>query len=133
MAKKKPIDVEQYKELISKGKLVDPLIFLESLVNGTDLRNTSQVYDLVIEIDEMTDGEPTPDDWEEVVNMVRWNYKQEKVKIAVSQRAAEKLAEYIHPKVKPDEANNGTGVATRLEPLTEDDIDIFKEKFNEEF
>lgn len=130
---KKPIDVDQYRRLVSQGKLMDPLIFLESLVQGNDLRNASMIFELVMEIDEDTGGDPGKDDWDEVVQVVRRYYKHESVKISASQRAAETLASYIHPKVKPDDGNSNNVGEQKLPELTEDEIIIFREKFNDEY
>ena len=57
MTKKlKPIDVDDYREAVAAGKLTDPLVFLEGLVRGQDLRRPSTIYELIEQIAEL--GEP---------------------------------------------------------------------------
>ena len=128
---KKPINVKQYRKAVAAGQLTDPLIFLEGLVRGQDLRRPAQIYTLVMEIDES--GELDPEDWREVVRLVKKYYKYEAVTVNESQRAAMTLAEYLHPKVKSDDKGDGQQGPAPLEPLTEEEIILLKDKWNESY
>lgn len=132
----RPIDIEELRDLIHEGKVADPLIFLESIMNGQDPRTQSQLYDLIIEIDDFTGGDITHGDWAEIVDMVSARYKYKNVSLGESVGASKTLAEYMHSKRKQIEIKDGsTGSAAdpANHPLTEDEIAVFKEKFNDEF
>lgn len=131
----KKLKIDELRSLINNGEAQDPLIFLESVVCGQDPRNTSEIYNLVCEIEEFSDdGEISPSEWEAVVNMVRYYYKYAPVTLAESQNAAKTLAEYLHPKRKQiDLSSDSTNNNPAANPLTEEEIELFKEKFNDEF
>lgn len=129
-----PITVDKLRELINKGEAKDPLVFLESLMTGQDPRRLSDVYKLVLDIQDFSDGEPSSEDWAEVVDLVMERYKYHSVSMSESANAAKTLAEYLHAKRKNVEitgADSANGRAS--EPLTEEEIELFKEKFNDEF
>jgi len=132
----KPITIEELRGYIEAGESPDPLLFLEAIMNGQDPRNISEVYELVCEIDDWNEGEINLSDWGEVVECIRKNYKYNKVSISESHSAAVSLASYLHPKQKQVELSGGvaTGHINIADyPLTEEDIEVFKEKFNDEF
>lgn len=131
----KPITIEQLRELINKGEAKDPLVFLESVMNGQDPRKLSAIYELVDEIHSFSNGQPEPADWMELYDFVVTRYKYQNVNIAESMSAAKTLAEYLYPKRKQIESSglSGSGADPAKNPLTEEEIELFKEKFNEEF
>lgn len=130
----KPLTVEQYKDLIHTGELKDPLLFLESLMTGQDPRRLSSIYELICEIDSFTDGDISKDDWAEIVDHVTSRFKYHVVTVTESLTAARTLAEYIHPKKKHIEMNStSSGAEAKLPALTEEEIELFKERFNDEF
>lgn len=104
-------------------------------MSGQDPRNLSRVYELVCEIDEFNSNEDIPrSDWNEIVDLVMYDYKFQAVSLGESRSAARTLAEYLHAKRKHVElsdksASNNPGD----NPLTEEEIELFKEKFNEDF
>jgi hypothetical protein len=114
---KTPLKIEELRELIHKGEAADPLIFLESVMNGG-----------------FTNGELSPEDWNEIMDYTINHAKYKPVALSESHSAAKTLAEYLHPKRKqiekidPSLAGDGSHV-----PLTEEEIELFKEKFNDEF
>lgn len=117
-----------------EGKVKDPLLFLESIMSGQDPRELSKVYSLIMDIEEFLDGEPpSRNDWMEVVDLVSNTYKFRTVSASESVGAAKTLAEYLHAKRKQVDVNNGANGPDLVEPLTEDDIDLFKEKFNDDY
>ena len=130
-----PITVEQLRELITNGEAKDPLIFLEAVMNGQDPRRISKIWDLVDEVHTFSDGRPSPEDWAEIVDYVYTHLRYKQVIIGESMNAAKTLAEYIYPKRKQVDLNTsemGKG-GIQGDPLTEDEIELFKERFNDEF
>ncbi len=129
------LTIEELRDLINKGEAKDPLIFLEAIMNGQDPRMQSSVYELICEIDSLTDGDVTKDDWEELVNHATDNFKYRAVSVTESTAAAKTLAEYLHSKRKHIELSGSVSdeADPNANPLTEQEIDLFKEKFNEEF
>lgn len=129
-----PLKIEELRDLINKGEINDPLIFLESIMSGQDPRRTSSIYELIMEMDSFTNGEITPADWNELVDHVINHSKYKHVSLTESTNAAKTLAEYLHAKrkhiEKVDRSLNGDVSAN---PLTEEDIELFKEKFNDDF
>ncbi len=129
-----PISIDGLRDLINKGEAKDPLIFLEAVMNGKDPRRISSIYELIMEIDGFTNGELAPEDWSEIVDHVMSRFKYHVVSLVESTSAAKTLAEYLHPKRKQVEIKGGgIGGTVDLQPLTEEDIELFKEKFNDDF
>lgn len=129
------ISVEELRDLINKGQAQDPLIFLESIMNGQDPRKLSGIYKLVCDIDDFSGSEPSRDDWYEIVEYVTSHLKYHHVSVGDSMSAAKTLSEYLHAKRKQVEVTGGAGqVADPAQhPLSEEEIELFKEKFNAEF
>ena len=133
--KHKPLTVEDLRDLINKGEAKDPLIFLEAVMNGQDPRQMSRLYKLVTDIQDFSDGDPDPSDWAEVVDLVLSDFKYRPVSIGESITAAKTMAEYMYAKRKQVDTNGGSGSGGDVQnsPLTEEEIELFKEKFNDEF
>jgi len=130
-----PLTIDQLRGLISKGEAKDPLIFLEAIMNGQDPRRLSSIYELICEVDSFNDGDICRSDWVEIVDHVIARFKYHPVSIGDSTAAAKTLAEYLHPKRKHIElgGNVSNEADPNANPLTEEEIDLFKEKFNDEF
>lgn len=131
----KPLSIEDLRDLINKGEAKDPLIFLESVMNGQDPRRLSSIYELIEEIDSFTNGELSKSDWSEIVDHVRSRYKYHTVSLGDSLAASKTLAEYLHAKRKQVEVNGGQGGTAdpTNHPLTSEEVELFKEKFNDDF
>lgn len=131
---KNNISIEDLRDLINKGEAGDPLVFLESVMNGQDPRRLSDIYNLVMEIQDFSDGEPSSEDWAEIVDLVISRYRYHHVSLGESSQAAKTLAEYLHAKRKHVEMSGSrNGGQSEVPPLTEEEIMLFKEKFNDEF
>lgn len=131
---KNPLSIEELRELIHKGEAKDPLVFLESIMNGQDPRKLSSIYDLVMEIDDFTGGDIGKSDWNDILDHVTTRFKYNTVSLAESVGASKTIAEYLHAKRKQIETVDSNNEANpNANPLTEDEIIIFKEKFNDEF
>lgn len=122
------------KKIIKSDDFEDPLVFLEAVANGYDPRKTSKIYDLVNEINDFAGGAPNPQEWAEVVEHVNKYHQKENVKLSESINASKILAEYLHAKRKHIETVDGNAsVAAHNDPLTAEEIEIFREVFNDEF
>lgn len=132
---KDPLKLEELRDLINKGTAKDPLVFLEAIMNGQDPRKFSGIYELIMEIDNFSNGDISPSDWTEIVDYTIDHAKYKDVSLTESHSAARTLAEYLHAKRKNIEMS-GTGFggdSIDSDPLTEEEIELFKEKFNDEF
>lgn len=128
------ISIEELRSRIQSGECSDPIVFLESISRGEDPRKTSLIYDLVNDINDFSDGFPCKSDWEELTKLVNRHYKYEKVSVGDSLSAAKTLAEYLHAKKKQIDINQSDkSVDSSSQPLTEEEIILFKETFNDEF
>lgn len=129
-----PLKIEELRELIHAGTAKDPLVFLESVMNGQDPRAFSGIYKLILEIDSFNDGEIPVTDWNELVDYAINHAKYAPVSLSESHSAAKTIAEYLHAKRKQIEKIDSSATSDgSFEPLTEEDIELFKEKFNDEF
>ena len=130
-----PLSISDLRDLIHTGEVKDPLVFLESVMSGQDPRRRSSIYELVMEIDSFTGGKLSSGDWAEIVDHVRDNYSYHSVPLGESINASKTLAEYLYAKRKQIDINDGTGSASSKaeEPLTAEEIELFKEKFNDDF
>lgn len=128
------ITIDMLRELINKGESKDPLIFLEAIMNGQDPRRLSDIYKLVCEIDSFTNGDLSREDWAEIVDAVTATNKYHVVTVKESMDAAKTLSEYVHSKKKSIEISGlDDDVSAHATPLTEGEIELFREKFNDEF
>lgn len=130
----KPLTIAELRNRINAGEGKDPLVFLEAVMNGQDPRSISEVFKLAQLIQEFSEGEPTPADWAEIYQLICETAKFGVSSIGESITGAKSLAEYLHPKRKQIDVNGigGQGTAEVTE-LTEEEIELFKEKFNDEF
>ncbi len=127
------LTIDEYKELIHTGKFFDPMVFLECIVQGSDPRNISNIYNLLEEIKTFEGDSICQSSWEELRNLLLSEHKYNIVSIEQSFQAAKTIAEYLHPKRKQVDIygnNNDSGSSTKL---TVEEIDLFKERFNDEF
>lgn len=128
----KKLSIDQFRELINKGQATDPLVYLESVMQGQDPRGLSEIYVLANEINEWSDGAPDPDEWAELFNKIQKHAKFAIVSLSESTAAAKTLAEYVHAKRKSIE-NIDASATTKTEDLTEDEIRSFLEIYEGEF
>lgn len=103
-------------------------------MNGQDPRRLSDIYTLVLDIDEFSDGVPSASDWAEVVDLVMNRYKYYPVPLSESMNATKTLAEYIYPKRKQIDIRESSALDDAVtRPLTPEEVDLFAERFNDEF
>ena len=131
----KPLTISQLRDLINEGEIQDPIVFLESIMSGQDPRELSSIYSLIEDIDDLTDGDISKEDWAEIQDHVYSRYKYQSVPLAQSINASRTLAEYLHPKRKQVEIKGAldTGGSLTSTDLTPEEVDMFKERFNHEY
>lgn len=130
----KKLSIEEYRVRISEGEVTDPLVFLESIQSGQDPRRVSELYELVHEIQTMTDGKPSPEDWLEVLDLVVTHFRYKGVSVVESINAAKTIAEYLHPKRKQVEMSvGGSGEHLGARKITKEEVELVDEVFNAEF
>lgn len=127
------LTIQQLREYINRGEAKDPLIFLESIMAGYDLRRLSSIYELVMEIDAFSNSEPSKSDWIDIVDHVNKNHKYHTVSLSESLAASKTLAEYLHPKRKQIDISENNNSNPNNDPLTPEEIALFKERFNAEY
>ncbi len=129
----KSLNIEEFRELIHDGQASDPLIFLESVMNGQDPRRHSEVYQLALDIDDFSGGCPGPEDWAEIFELIRMLCKYKLVSLSESTTAAKTIAEYLHAKRKQVETKDLNGEQAQPSPLLKKEIrevlKIYEENF----
>ena len=128
-----PLNIEEFRELIHKGEASDPLIFLESVMNGQDPRRYSEVYQLAIDIDDFSGGCPDLSDWAEMFDKIRMLCKYKPVSISESTAAAKTIAEYLHAKRKQVETKRMNDEQGQPAELTDEEIKAFLKIYEDEF
>jgi hypothetical protein len=115
--------------------------FLARVMAGEDPRPLdSPLYTLVKRIafrEFSGQGEsfPTPEEWSTVVCMVLDSDEYQRARVTMDQsiKAGERLMEYLHAKMRSIEVQGNLGIKLEVKPLTGEDLDAFKERFNDEF
>ena len=112
----------------------DPLAFLKSIMEGNDPRKSSELYNMIMEEYEDNFGEPPcAERWEEIVEFIEENCRNEKVPVALSRQAAQTLMEYRHAKKKQGSGKNLAETTAELPPLTEPELELFMDWFDANF
>jgi hypothetical protein len=113
-----------------------PGAFLASVMSGYDPREVdSPLFTLVKKISfrDLEGGEnfPTPEEWLAVSEeILSGGYERARVPVEQSQRAAEKLMEFLHAKMKAVELSGQVETVVKVEPLTGEELERFRERFN---
>lgn len=130
-----PLTISDIRELIKKGDVQDPIAFLEAVMSGQDPRGFSTLYDMAYDMQEFSEGEPTVEEWAELWEHIQAACKYRQVTLTESLGASKTLAEYLHPKRKQIDIYSASGSTGSIadSPLTEEEIELFKERFNDEF
>ncbi len=129
----KPLTIEQFRDQIHAGNASDPLIFLESIMNGQDPRRLSDIYKLALDIEEFGDGVPTPEEWADLFDLIRTACKYHTVSLSESSSAAKTCAEYLHAKRKSIENIDGNRDTISADPLSKKEIKTFLKIYEEDF
>ncbi len=129
----KSLNIEEFRELIHQGEASDPLIFLESVMNGQDPRRYSEVYQLALDIDDFSGGCPGPDEWAEMFDKIRVLLKYKPVSLSESTTAAKTIAEYLHAKRKQVETKNLDNEQGQPAKLSKKEIRAFLKIYEGDF
>lgn len=127
-------------DLCDETNVPEPGVFLAEIMSGRDPRNQcSKLYKFVKSLAE-SDEEPNEIDFEYIKFLVLGvpplfisQYEPERVDINQSIKAAEKLIEYLHAKLKAVEVSGNVAVEHRVVPLTDDEAKVFLKRWNKEF
>ena len=124
---------EQIAEICQKENIPSPLEFLTQIMNGKDPRRISEIYRLVLYLEDEY-GEDPPDiwDWLELTELIKREYRFSIVEIGKSQDAAKQLMEYTHPKRKSVE-KTVTNKASEASEITRKEARILKKVFELEY
>lgn len=130
-----PQTLSSFRDDIKAGNIPDPLDYLSAVMQGSDPRATSGLYALATELDSFCGGNPSKADWSELMEYITLHHQNRPVNFNDSMAATKVLAEYVHPKRRQTDISIEavTHVSPKDVPLTEEDIALFKEKFNAEF
>ena len=111
----------------------EPIDYLTEVMAGHDPRvQTSELYEAVKDIGDLA---PTQDQWDHLRDVVMMNpaYHVEPVEAETSIKAAEKIMEFVHPKLKAVDVQAKVAAAHVVVPLTKEEITDFDSWFNSEF
>lgn len=113
-----------------------PGAFLASIMSGYDPREIdSPLFTITKKISfrDLEGGEnfPTKEEWDAISTIIlSGGYEKTRVPVEHSQRAAERLMEFMHAKMKAIELSGNLDMVVKVEPLTGEELDRFHERFN---
>jgi len=126
--------IEDIQSICLKHGVSTPGAFLTEVMCGIDPRqSTAPLYDLVCSI-ARAERLPNEAEWTELLDLVLNSpvYKTSRTELMVSIRAAEKIIEYMFPKLKSFEvSSNNTSV--NIGPISKEDMAAVAPWFNENF
>jgi len=132
--------VEEVDDVCLETGTPSPGAFLATVMAGEDPRPVeSELFKLVkrIAYRDLMGGDPFPskEEWLELVSIVLGSdaYVKTPLDASMSVRAAEKLMDFLHAKMKAVELSGATTHLVKVEPLTAEEVDLFRERFNDEF
>lgn len=142
MAKEKIKHSEDMKFEIEKklGELgvPEPHLFMCEIMAGHDPRGNrgmlAQNIDLMEENEDL-DGLPTIEQWQKLKTLVRTDpvLCGELVTLTDSIQATKEVLAYMYPKKKAIEVTGDMEHLVKVVPLTREEVDIFENRFNDEF
>ena len=112
----------------------EPGEVLASIMAGVDPRpGLSALWELMQDIDR--DDPPDEETWKDFFDLVALNpaYTSGGVTVEMSQRAAEKLMDFLYPKLKSIDIQARLLAAVAPAPLKKKEIKLFNKWFNDEF
>lgn len=126
---------DNVKTICSELSVPEPIEFLTQVMAGHDPRQLSDIYQMVLKIEEEHGEHKLPDEWDyvELVYKIKERYQFFPVQLSESHTAAKQIMEYTHAKKKQVEHGGHILDSNAVQPLTEDEIEIFLEKFDERY
>ena len=117
-------------KLCEELKIPTPVEFLTHAMSGCDPRRVSLVYQRVIALEEEYGAEPPDEwDWQDLVELIKTEYRGSIVGMAQSQSAASQLMEYMYPKRKSVD-KTVTNVVHNDTPLSKVEIKQLRKEFD---
>lgn len=107
-----------------------PIEFATQLMAGKDPRNQSMIHEMVLDIQSMGDL-PDEAEWAELCEVIEVQYRYRPVTLEISEKANKQLMEYMHSKKKAIELEVNGGI--ELPPMTQEDMEIYEEWFDENY
>lgn len=125
---------QNVKDFCEELKVPEPVEFLAQVMAGHDPRRLSAIYEMVLALEQQY-GESLPDEWDylELIFKIKERYQFAPVVLNESFTAARQLLEYTHAKKKQVEHSGSVLDADAISPLTDEEVELFMEKFNEYF
>lgn len=124
---------EQLKSLSDEYGFIDPVTLLQGFANGQDLRTHNIIYEMVLEL-ESKYGDELPDVWDydELIELIKNEYRFLPVERGISKDAAKTLLEYMHNKKKAVEVTDKSAGGS-ITDLTKAEIRRFERVFKNEY
>lgn len=126
--------------LCGETDVPEPAEFLASVMSGTDPRRRDPLLrSLVLSAVRENGGDrttpPSPDDWSFIVDLVLDSglYDAEPVPLDVSYAAAKELLQYLESKLKAVEVSGTLDANVHVVPLSDEEIQRFKEIWDSRF
>lgn len=139
MTKRKLDDLkDRVAALCKETDVPEPGEFLASLMAGTDPRKRYGLlytYTKRLVKDQGPDEPPGADDWDFIRDLILDSgfYEPEPVALEQSIKAAEKLMDFLHAKLKAQEVTVNASVTHKVEAPTPDQIRKFKEIWDSQY
>lgn len=124
---------ERVEQLCGRVNVPTPGEFLASIMSGVDPRPRCPL--LVHYVRQIRDEVPQKDDWDFIRDLIldSGKYDKEPVTLEESIKAAEKLMDFLHAKLKAVEIQQDINMQVQVAPLTDDEIRRFKMIWSERF
>jgi len=124
---------EQLKSLSDEYGFIDPVTLLQGFANGQDLRSHNIIYEMVLDLEHKY-GDKLPDVWDydELIDLIKNEYRFLPVERGISKDAAKTLLEYMHNKKKALEVTDKSTVGAVGE-LSRAEIKRFERIFKNEY
>jgi len=113
----------------------DPGRFLAMVMAGQDPRTGTDVSELWALVNQNADRRPSKADWDRIVAIVLSDdrYQRDFVSSEESLKAAKTLMEFLYAKRKAIEVSGHVSSTVRVVSLTPEQIELFNEKFCDEY
>lgn len=126
---------DSVRTLCDELKVPEPVEFLAQVMAGHDPRHLSDIYQMILKFEEEYGEFETPDQWDytELVVKIKEKYQFFPVVLEQSFDAAKRIMEYTHAKKKHVDHSGHILDSAAVSPLTEEEVDVFKKKFDDEY
>jgi hypothetical protein len=126
--------VQQVSKVCNDLGIKEPGAFLAQIMAGVDPRpGGSTLWYRMLELGR--DEPPSEEDWKELFDLVAMTpaYRNGAVTVEAAQKAAEKLMDYLYPKLRSIDMQARLLMAVAPSPLKKKEMKLFNKWFNDEF